>query len=144
MEKAAVAQAPDAEAASAAARALDAEAASTARAPDAEVAAMFHHLVLATSRNHHEGENSRRERDHLDHLHNILACDHEASGGKLRFAMYFLFGYSTGGAIVLEGIDDKVITVVFLKGGTEFTAIVVDVGTANNSDLVLLPTKLTN
>ena len=41
-----------------------------------------------------------------------------------------------------QGIDDKVITVVFLKGGTEFTAIVVDVGTANNSDLVLLPTKV--
>ncbi|XP_066338387.1 uncharacterized protein [Miscanthus floridulus] len=41
----------------------------------------------------------------------------------------------------VKGIDDKVITVVFLKGGTEFTAIVIDVGTANNSDLVLLPTK---
>ena len=39
---------------------------------------MFHHRVLAASRNHREGENSRRERDHLDRLHNILACDHEA------------------------------------------------------------------
>ena len=39
---------------------------------------MFHHRVLAASRNHREGENSRRERDHLDRLHNILAYDHEA------------------------------------------------------------------
>ena len=41
-----------------------------------------------------------------------------------------------------QGIDDKVITVVFLEGGTEFTAIVVDVGTANNNEPVMLPTEV--
>ncbi|OEL26382.1 hypothetical protein BAE44_0012600 [Dichanthelium oligosanthes] len=45
--------------------------------------------------------------------------------------------------IISEGIDDKVIIEVFLEGGTEFTAIVVDVGTANNSEpVVLLPTEV--
>ncbi|KAG0541638.1 hypothetical protein BDA96_02G034200 [Sorghum bicolor] len=45
--------------------------------------------------------------------------------------------------IISEGIDDKVIIEVFLEGGTEFTAIVVDVGTANNSQpVVLLPTEV--
>jgi len=32
--------------------------------------------------------------------------------------------------------------VVFLEGGTEFTAIMVDVGTANNNEPVLLPTEV--
>ena len=41
-----------------------------------------------------------------------------------------------------QGIDDKVIIVVFLEGGTEFTAIMVDVGTANNSEPVLLTTEV--
>ena len=41
-----------------------------------------------------------------------------------------------------QGINDKVITAVFLEGGTEFTTIVVDVGTANNSESVLLPTEV--
>ncbi|WVZ67162.1 hypothetical protein U9M48_016282 [Paspalum notatum var. saurae] len=45
--------------------------------------------------------------------------------------------------IISEGIDDKVIIEVFLEGGTEFTAIVVDVGTANNCEpVVLLPTEV--
>jgi D-alanine-D-alanine ligase-like ATP-grasp enzyme len=45
--------------------------------------------------------------------------------------------------IISEGIDDKVIIEVFLEGGTEFTAIVVDVGIANNSEpVVLLPTEV--
>ncbi|XP_006658994.1 uncharacterized protein LOC102717361 [Oryza brachyantha] len=45
--------------------------------------------------------------------------------------------------IISEGIDDKVIIEVFLEGGTEFTAIVVDTGTANNSEpVVLLPTEI--
>uniref|UniRef100_A0A0D9X376 ATP-grasp domain-containing protein n=1 Tax=Leersia perrieri TaxID=77586 RepID=A0A0D9X376_9ORYZ len=45
--------------------------------------------------------------------------------------------------IISEGIDDKVIIEVFLEGGSEFTAIVVDVGTANNCEpLVLLPTEI--
>ncbi|CAN6169327.1 unnamed protein product [Urochloa humidicola] len=45
--------------------------------------------------------------------------------------------------IISEGIDDRVIVEVFLEGGTEFTAIVVDVGTANNSEpVVLLPTEI--
>ncbi|RCV14647.1 hypothetical protein SETIT_2G441600v2 [Setaria italica] len=45
--------------------------------------------------------------------------------------------------IISEGIDDRVIVEVFLEGGTEFTAIVVDVGAANNSEpVVLLPTEV--
>lgn len=45
--------------------------------------------------------------------------------------------------IISEGIDDKVIIEVFLEGGSEFTAIVVDVGTANDSEpVVLLPTEV--
>lgn len=45
--------------------------------------------------------------------------------------------------IISEEIDDKVIIEVFLEGGAEFTAIVVDVGTANNSEpVVLLPTEV--
>ncbi|CAL5060905.1 unnamed protein product [Urochloa decumbens] len=45
--------------------------------------------------------------------------------------------------IISEGIDDRVIVEIFLEGGTEFTAIVVDVGTANNSEpVVLLPTEI--
>lgn len=45
--------------------------------------------------------------------------------------------------IISEGIDDKVIIEVFLEWGREFTAIVVDAGTANNSEpVVLLPTEV--
>ncbi|KAE8792118.1 hypothetical protein D1007_33271 [Hordeum vulgare] len=45
--------------------------------------------------------------------------------------------------IFSEEIDDKVIIEVFLEGGCEFTAIVLDVGTANNSEpIVLLPTEV--
>jgi len=45
--------------------------------------------------------------------------------------------------IISEGIDNKVIIEVFLEGGTEFTAIVVDVGIANNIEpVVLLPTEV--
>ncbi|TVU37113.1 hypothetical protein EJB05_10406, partial [Eragrostis curvula] len=45
--------------------------------------------------------------------------------------------------IISEGIDDKVIIEVFLEGGCEFTAIVIDAGTANNSEpIVLLPTEV--
>uniref|UniRef100_A0A453AKY7 ATP-grasp domain-containing protein n=1 Tax=Aegilops tauschii subsp. strangulata TaxID=200361 RepID=A0A453AKY7_AEGTS len=45
--------------------------------------------------------------------------------------------------IFSEGIDNKVIIEVFLEGGCEFTAIVLDVGTANNSEpIVLLPTEV--
>ncbi|KAM0915920.1 hypothetical protein ACQ4PT_010497 [Festuca glaucescens] len=45
--------------------------------------------------------------------------------------------------IIAEGIDDKIIIEVFLEGGCEFTAIVIDVGTTNNSQpIVLLPTEV--
>ncbi|VAH41841.1 unnamed protein product [Triticum turgidum subsp. durum] len=45
--------------------------------------------------------------------------------------------------IFSEEIDDKVIIEVFLEGGCEFTAIILDVGTANNSEpIVLLPTEV--
>ncbi|GJN10606.1 hypothetical protein PR202_ga28714 [Eleusine coracana subsp. coracana] len=45
--------------------------------------------------------------------------------------------------IISDGIDDKVIIEVFLEGGCEFTAIVVDAGTANDSEPVaLLPTEV--
>uniref|UniRef100_A0ACD5YZB4 Uncharacterized protein n=1 Tax=Avena sativa TaxID=4498 RepID=A0ACD5YZB4_AVESA len=42
--------------------------------------------------------------------------------------------------IISEGIDDKVIIEVFLEGGCEFTAIVIDVG--NSEPVVLLPTEV--
>ncbi|KAL5198943.1 hypothetical protein ABZP36_002455 [Zizania latifolia] len=45
--------------------------------------------------------------------------------------------------IISEGIDEKVIIEVFLEGGSEFTAIVVDVGSDNNNEpVVLLPTEV--
>lgn len=46
-------------------------------------------------------------------------------------------------SIVMKGIDDKVLVEVFLEGGSEFTAIVVDVGTAAKCHPVtLLPTEV--
>ncbi|KAL6987925.1 hypothetical protein U1Q18_013671 [Sarracenia purpurea var. burkii] len=45
--------------------------------------------------------------------------------------------------IISEGIDDKVIVEIFLEGGSEFTAIVLDVGSAFDSQpVVLLPTEV--
>lgn len=46
-------------------------------------------------------------------------------------------------AIISEGIDDKVLVEIFLEGGSEFTAIVLDVGSsANCQPVVLLPTEV--
>lgn len=45
--------------------------------------------------------------------------------------------------ILSEGIDNKALVEIFLKGGREFTAIVLDVGTASESNpVVLLPTEV--
>ncbi|KAJ0978329.1 hypothetical protein J5N97_013803 [Dioscorea zingiberensis] len=45
--------------------------------------------------------------------------------------------------IITEGIDDRVLIEVFLEGGREFTAIVLDAGTDMNSrPIVLLPTEV--
>ncbi|KAJ4841578.1 hypothetical protein Tsubulata_031085 [Turnera subulata] len=45
--------------------------------------------------------------------------------------------------IISEGIDDKVLVEIFLKGGSEFTAIVLDVGSGFDSHpVVLLPTEV--
>ncbi|KAH7667514.1 D-alanine--D-alanine ligase protein [Dioscorea alata] len=45
--------------------------------------------------------------------------------------------------IIAEGIDDKVLIEIFLEGGREFTAIVIDAGTGINSHpIVLLPTEV--
>lgn len=45
--------------------------------------------------------------------------------------------------IILEGIDDKVLVEVFLQGGSEFTAIVLDVGSGFDCHpVVLLPTEV--
>ncbi|XP_031376335.1 uncharacterized protein LOC116192059 isoform X2 [Punica granatum] len=45
--------------------------------------------------------------------------------------------------LILEGIDDKVLVEIFLEGGCEFTAIVLDVGPGSNSNPVtLLPTEV--
>ncbi|KAG6487429.1 hypothetical protein ZIOFF_056015 [Zingiber officinale] len=45
--------------------------------------------------------------------------------------------------IIKEGIDDKVLVEVFLEGGIEFTAIVIDVGMDNDvKPIVLLPTEV--
>lgn len=42
-----------------------------------------------------------------------------------------------------QGIDDKVLVEVFLEGGIEFTAIVIDVGMDNDvKPIVLLPTEV--
>lgn len=46
-------------------------------------------------------------------------------------------------AIISEGIDDKVLIEVFLEGGSEFTAIVLDVGSGLDCHpVVLLPTEV--
>ncbi|XP_047316418.1 uncharacterized protein LOC124920059 [Impatiens glandulifera] len=45
--------------------------------------------------------------------------------------------------IILEGIDDKVLIEIFLEGGKEFTAIVLDVGSGSECrPVVLLPTEV--
>ncbi|KAK4268487.1 hypothetical protein QN277_025140 [Acacia crassicarpa] len=45
--------------------------------------------------------------------------------------------------IMLEGIDDKVLIETFLEGGSEFTAIVLDVGSGSDCHpVVLLPTEI--
>ncbi|CAM8968148.1 unnamed protein product [Rhodiola kirilowii] len=45
--------------------------------------------------------------------------------------------------IISEGIDDKVLIEIFLEGGSEFTAIILDVGSAENCQpVVLLPTEV--
>uniref|UniRef100_A0A1D1Y463 D-alanine--D-alanine ligase A n=1 Tax=Anthurium amnicola TaxID=1678845 RepID=A0A1D1Y463_9ARAE len=45
--------------------------------------------------------------------------------------------------IISEGIDDRVVIEVFLEGGSEFTAIVLDVGSASDCHpVVLLPTEV--
>ncbi|XP_027176337.1 uncharacterized protein LOC113775590 [Coffea eugenioides] len=45
--------------------------------------------------------------------------------------------------IISEGIDDKVLVEIFLEGGSEFTAIVLDVGSdLNCQPVVLLPTEV--
>ncbi|KAG9455168.1 hypothetical protein H6P81_008072 [Aristolochia fimbriata] len=45
--------------------------------------------------------------------------------------------------IISEGIDDKVLIEIFLDGGNEFTAIVLDVGSGSKScPVVLLPTEV--
>ncbi|KAM3737847.1 hypothetical protein ACB098_09G087300 [Castanea mollissima] len=45
--------------------------------------------------------------------------------------------------IISEGIDDKVLIEIFLEGGSEFTAIVLDVGSGLDSHpVVLLPTEV--
>ena len=42
-----------------------------------------------------------------------------------------------------QGIDDKVLVEIFLEGGSEFTAIVLDVGSdLNCQPVVLLPTEV--
>lgn len=44
---------------------------------------------------------------------------------------------------VAQGIDDKVIVEIFLEGGSEFTAIVLDVGSGfDRKPVVLLPTEV--
>ncbi|XP_050210829.1 uncharacterized protein LOC126661095 [Mercurialis annua] len=46
-------------------------------------------------------------------------------------------------SIILEGIDDKVLVEVFLEGGSEFTAIIIDVGSGFECQpVVLLPTEV--
>lgn len=50
---------------------------------------------------------------------------------------------SKANEIISEGIDDKVVVEIFLEGGSEFTAIVLDVGSGLDSlPVVLLPTEV--
>lgn len=43
----------------------------------------------------------------------------------------------------MQGIDDKIIVEIFLEGGSEFTAIVLDVGSGSDCrPIVLLPTEV--
>ncbi|CAN6715447.1 unnamed protein product [Malus baccata var. baccata] len=51
--------------------------------------------------------------------------------------------YSKANAIITEGIDSKVLVEIFLEGGSEFTAIVLDVGSGLDSHpVVLLPSEV--
>lgn len=44
---------------------------------------------------------------------------------------------------LMQGIDDKVIVEIFLEGGSEFTAIVLDAGSGSDCQpIVLLPTEV--
>lgn len=48
-------------------------------------------------------------------------------------------------SFIYQGIDDKVIIEIFLEGGREFTAIVLDVGSdCDCQPVVFLPTEVTN
>ncbi|CAN1276859.1 D-alanine--D-alanine ligase [Linum perenne] len=45
--------------------------------------------------------------------------------------------------VILEGIDDKVIVEIFLEGGSEFTAIILDVGSGSDCQpVVLIPSEV--
>ncbi|KAM1038336.1 hypothetical protein EV1_032673 [Malus domestica] len=51
--------------------------------------------------------------------------------------------FSKANAIITEGIDSKVLVEIFLEGGSEFTAIVLDVGSGLDSHpVVLLPSEV--
>lgn len=46
-------------------------------------------------------------------------------------------------SLLWQGIDDKVLVEIFLEGGSEFTAIVLDVGSGFDCQpVVLLPTEV--
>ncbi|GAA0148223.1 ligase [Lithospermum erythrorhizon] len=50
---------------------------------------------------------------------------------------------NSANSIISEGIDDKVLVEIFLEGGREFTAIVLDVGSGSDCQpVVLLPTEV--
>lgn len=56
---------------------------------------------------------------------------------------YFLNMQSFFSSNYLQGIDNKVVVEIFLEGGNEFTAIVLDVGSGFDSHPVaLLPTEV--
>ncbi|XP_038980270.1 uncharacterized protein LOC103702084 isoform X2 [Phoenix dactylifera] len=83
--------------------------------------------------------------NHLDQERGKVVVKPTRAGSSIGVAVAHGVDDAIGKAtdIISEGIDDKVIVEVFLEGGSEFTAIVIDVGTDTDCHpVVLLPTEV--
>lgn len=83
--------------------------------------------------------------NHLDQERGKVVVKPTRAGSSIGVAVAHGVDDAVGKAIdiISEGIDDKVLIEVFLEGGSEFTAIVVDVGTdIDCCPVVLLPTEV--
>ncbi|XP_010921077.1 uncharacterized protein [Elaeis guineensis] len=83
--------------------------------------------------------------NHLDQERGKVVVKPTRAGSSIGVAVAYGIDDAIGKAtdIISEGIDDKVLVEVFLEGGSEFTAIVIDVGTDTDCrPVVLLPTEV--